>query len=119
MLKKRRVISKEERILIANRFGFRCGYCGVGLGKKFHIDHVVAFIENQNCDTSNLLASCIPCNLFKSCLSLEQFRREIGKQSERAFKTSVNFRTAYRFKQIKITLSPIIFYFETLGIKYD
>ena len=75
---KRRVIKKDERTLIAARTDFCCGYCGIDLGKKFHIDHVEPFAVSENCGNSNLMAACAPCNLFKSMLSLEQFRREIS-----------------------------------------
>lgn len=115
MEKKRRVIKKNERILIATKTNFKCGYCGCELGKRFHIDHIEPFAkQSSTCDDSNLMAACIPCNLFKSMLSLGQFRREISYQAERAYKTSVNFRTALRFKQIKVKAKPIVFYFETI-----
>lgn len=113
--KKRRAIKKEERLLIASKTNFRCGYCACHLKGKFHIDHIEAFSRTDStCDEENLMAACIACNLFKSMLSLEQFRRDVSFQTERAFKYSVNFRTAFRFKQVKIRQTPIIFYFETL-----
>ncbi|MCK4823831.1 HNH endonuclease [bacterium] len=120
MTKKRRKISKEERVLIAKKNNFKCGYCGINLGKRFHIDHIMPFAnQNSTCDDDNLMAACVPCNLFKSMLSLEQFRREISYQAERAHKTSVNFRTAFRFKQIKIKRTDIVFYFEKLKENED
>lgn len=113
--KKRRVIKKDERVLIANKTNFCCGYCGIDLKKKFHIDHMDAFARTgSTCDEDNLMAACVPCNLFKSMLDLEQFRREISYQAERAFKYSVNFRMAFKFKQVRIKPTPIVFYFEKL-----
>lgn len=114
-IKKRRALSKTERVLIANETNFRCGYCGIDLGEKFHIDHIEPFVSPYaSCKVENLMASCVPCNLFKSCLTLEQFRREVSYQAERNIKNSVNARTALRFGQIKITRSPIVFYFEKM-----
>lgn len=98
----------------------KCGYCGVDLPKRFHIDHVVPFRSNKgSCDQLNLMAACPKCNNFKSILSVEQFRRELSYQSERAFKRSVNFRMAHKYGQIKLTPHDIVFYFEKLGLSYS
>lgn len=96
----------------------KCGYCGVDLKKAFHIDHVIPHRNGGGCMPSNLLACCAPCNLLKNVLSLEQFRREISYQAERAYKYSVNFRTALRFDQVKVERKPIVFYFEKIGLEF-
>ena len=99
-----------------------CWYCGCDLkGKRWHKDHVEAIYrepeggsQKPDLDTiDNLVPACIPCNLFKSVFSVEEFRREIEQQAERGRKSSVNFRTAERFGLIEITNNPVTFAFET------
>ena len=111
---KRRSLSKKERTLLASKTNFRCGYCGNDLPDRFHVDHIIPFEYSGDCSEKNLLAACPQCNNFKSVLSLEQFRRELSYQAERAFKRSVNCRMAHKYGQIRFTPSDIVFYFETL-----
>jgi 5-methylcytosine-specific restriction endonuclease McrA len=66
--------------------------------------------ENDNID--NIVPACAPCNLFKSVFTIEEFRKEISLQAERARKSSVNFRTAERFGLIELRYYPVIFWFE-------
>lgn len=55
----------------------KCAYCGCKLDiNNFHIDHFVAK-ANGGKNKNNLLPSCCLCNLMKSNLTLEEFRKEI------------------------------------------
>jgi len=115
MDKKRRYISKSERAIIAAKTNNRCGYCGIKLKKRFHIDHIVPFCKDgSSCNIENLLAACPTCNRFKSSMTLNQFRNELSRQVERAEKYSVNFRMARKFGLISVKRkAKIKFYFET------
>jgi len=66
--------------------------------------------ENDTID--NMVPSCAPCNLFKATFTIDQFRKEIQLQVERARRSSVNFRTAERFGLIEAPPRPVIFWFE-------
>lgn len=137
-------ITKLQREELRMKFGGRCAYCGCDLPEKgWHADHVEAIYRKLEVDEDarskgkwklkqtgevfrpandtldNLFPSCAPCNLFKSVLDIEEFRRQIAYQAERALKTSVNFRTAERFGQVQITPNPIVFWFEKFGDKNE
>ncbi len=109
-----RKIGKEKREKIIAKFYGRCGYCGC-IPKRFHIDHIDAFIFNQNNSIENLMPACAQCNNFKHCFTIEQFREELKKQVERARKLSVNFRMCEKFGLIQIRDIEIKFYFERVS----
>lgn len=117
-VKKRKVFNKTDRILIANKTNFRCGYCGEDLPKVFHLDHIVAHARNiSTCDFDNMMAACPQCNSFKSTFTIEEFRDELHHQVLRARKYSVNFRMSEKYKliEVKKKIPKIKFYFETMG----
>lgn len=114
----RKPIPRAVRERVAGRFGGRCGYCGAK-PEKVVIDHVVpierSHLEPRGFDVNaegNLMPACSSCNNYKTCLSLEEFRRQIGLQVSRARENSVNFRLAERFGQLAVKESPIVFLFE-------
>lgn len=125
-------LSKKQRQALREKFGGRCAYCGEELPEKgWHADHIKPIIRDLPYNTvtpdrktlsgssrfperdviENMNPSCAPCNLFKSTLSIETFRRELAAQAERANK-NVNFRFALKYNLIKLTPQPIVFYFE-------
>lgn len=116
-------LTKQQRAELKQKFGGRCSYCGEVLNDRFHADHVKAIYRDKFCqhgmfkphhDTiENLFPSCAPCNLFKMTYNIEQFRHELEMQTERAKRSSTNYRTALRFGAIIETQKPIVFYFET------
>ena len=114
--KKRKAITKKERVLIASKTNNKCGYCGVDLPDRWHVDHISPFAkQSSKCELDNFMAACPQCNIFKGTFSLEEFRRQLSFQVGNAREYSVNFRFAEKYKQIKITNKPIVFYFETLS----
>lgn len=126
-------LTKKQREELRMKFGGRCAYCGCELQKGWHADHItpvrrtiVEKIENGRARLTtsmdgvdpaldvvdNLFPACVQCNLLKSSSSVEGFRRNIASQVEKATDYSNHFRTALRFDQVKITQSPIVFWFE-------
>lgn len=94
-------LSKIEREEVKMKFGGRCAYCGTPLTDKWHVDHLepvqrdfewvrhpekgflVAkqtgkLLKPENDTKENLMPSCIKCNLNKSSIPLESWRRMIG-----------------------------------------
>ena len=115
--------TQKQRQAIFNRSNGLCWYCGCGLHEKhWHADHFQHIYRNffgKGLDRypemdviSNLVPACVPCNLFKSTLSIEQLRKEIMLQVKRARKSSANFRVAERFGLIEVIDKPVIFCFE-------
>ena len=114
--KRRRHISKKERLEIASKTNNRCGYCGEPLPERWHVDHIEPFAKNgTTCEKDNLMAACPQCNRFKDTFTIDLFRRELKQQVDRARRQSVNFRFAEKYGLIKVTDRPIVFYFETLN----
>lgn len=115
----RKSFSKKDREKIFEKTNGRCGYCGIDLPKRWHVDHIHAFYRGGSHNLDNLLASCIPCNSYKDVFSVEQFRRNLKTQVDKAREYSVNFRFAEKYNQIEVTDKPIVFYFETLEAPND
>lgn len=108
-------IPKAIRERVKNLYNGRCGYCGC-TPNKIYVDHIKPYaFTGQHGDRnaeSNLMPACFQCNSFKAAESVEEFRRNLSYQVERAEKYSVNFRMAQKFDQIEVKPKPIIFYFE-------
>lgn len=121
----------KKRQLIYDKSDGHCWYCGCDLVKGWHADHVIPIrrykdfritdegvehfttCENPELDTiDNLVPACRSCNLFKGVYNVEEFRRELELQVERARSYSVNFRTAERFGLLRATNKPVVFWFE-------
>jgi len=114
----RKSISKKTRTLVSERTNGKCGYCGTNLPDRWHVDHIKPYAKaSSKCELDNYMAACPPCNMFKFSWSLEEFRRLLTRQVDSAREYSVNFRFAEKYKQIKVTKKPIIFYFETINEK--
>lgn len=99
--------------------GGKCWYCGCDLRGKWHVDHCEAIYryedgpwKPENDTLRNMVPACPKCNLFKSVFNIEEFRHELQMQVARARRSSVNFRTAERFGQIRVIEQPIVFWFE-------
>lgn len=129
---------KETRAKIKSKFGGYCAYCGKPLGGRFHIDHVVPILRgvrrnhsspwgevpesvkkllNDDAEKAldveeNMYPSCPRCNLYKSSMSVEQFREEIGKQADRLRRDSRAFRLAEDFGAVSDTNDSVVFWFE-------
>ena len=113
---------KIDRQEVHGKYSGHCAYCGWLISvKDMQVDHIIpkrnfhkGRINYDVNDIKNLNPACRVCNNWKHTWSIEEFRREIGEQVDRAFKTSSNFRMALRYGQIKLTQSKIVFYFERL-----
>lgn len=113
---------KELRQKVFDKYSGRCAYCGGEITiKNFQVDHIwpqfLAHHEPKldNNRLENLSPSCRKCNNFKHGMRLEEFRSELQRQVERLRKNAQFYR-ALKYGQIKITESPIIFYFESLKV---
>ena len=114
-------MTKTERAKIKDMYSGRCAYCAGELkGNSWHVDHVKPIYrgwrvkpESAGEDTvGNMMPACKRCNLRKSTLSVEQFRSEIEKQTERLKKFSSQYRLALDYGTVEETFKPVVFYFE-------
>lgn len=106
--------STKRRNLVYAKTNYLCGYCGKPAGNNPHIEHMIPKSIGGNNDEDNLMLSCCECNIVKSNMNVEEFRIYISNLPN-YFLEQIRFRVAKKFKQIKTTQKPIIFYFETLG----
>lgn len=94
-----------------HKFGGHCAYCGVLLGKSFHVDHVIPFAGGGPDDIMNFFPACKYCNTLKNALSLEQFRKTIAE-----YHTKAGVIVSERFGILKVIAPmPIEFWFEKQG----
>jgi len=75
--KKRRCLSKKDRVAILEKQGNKCFYCGREFGSyyyrdgkkkvlKLHYDHIMPYVGTYNNNAKNIVAACHICNLIKS-----------------------------------------------------
>jgi len=76
------------------------------------VDHIHPRSCGGGNEIENLNPACRLCNNFKAVWSLEEFRRNLAQQVERARKYSINFRNAERFGLVQVVSSEIVFHFE-------
>jgi len=124
---------KEERICVHNKFDGHCAYCGEKITvKQMQVDHIVpqydfiwhiknkirvpdflSHLTEADCDhIDNKFPTCRICNKWKATFDLETFRWELMSQPDRARARSANYRMSLRYRQIKETRHPVVFYFE-------
>jgi 5-methylcytosine-specific restriction endonuclease McrA len=58
--------------------GGRCVYCRVILGRRWHLDHIIAISVGGTNWPSNLQITCVSCNVRKSNKNAAEFAREMG-----------------------------------------
>ncbi|QHR71558.1 hypothetical protein kvi_79 [Escherichia phage kvi] len=142
--KPKKLSKKEQRQILKMKYGGRCAYCGEELGDRWHADHIkpvlrrskVVYDENgriaRNDDGSwkykvvgmhkpehdildNMNPACVQCNLYKSCMGLESWRKCIRENFQKYIQRNMGLRAAKRFGLLSIHDQPVEFYFE----KYD
>jgi len=135
---------KQREIILAKSRG-KCWYCGIELKKGWHIDHIVPVFRKtervgelvrykntakstykiktiqrglQNTENhviENMVPACPPCNMYKTVMTVEQFRSELEKQVERGRRYSSQFKMAEKYGLIAVVKDKVEFYFETLN----
>lgn len=108
-------LTKQQRQALKEKYNGRCAYCGDLLGERWHADHIEPvkrytkwiasdmftqeriyenFQKHPERNTlENFNPSCPSCNIVKSSMSLDSFRKII-----RGFITSLNRdSTQYKF----------------------
>lgn len=77
-------MNKERRLLIWNKYGKRCAYCGNDLEyKNMQADHLVPQRSGGTSNTDNLMPSCRRCNHYKRGDTIETFRCSMQTLHER------------------------------------
>jgi 5-methylcytosine-specific restriction endonuclease McrA len=119
-------LKKIDREQIWLKYDKKCAYCGVEITmKQMQVDHIKPLYRNDNVttlevwgvergtdDVDNLNPSCARCNKWKSTYSLETFREIVQTSINRLERDTPNFRLARDYGLLKVTLDPVIFFFE-------
>ena len=112
----RKYISKKDRMLIYNKFGGHCAYCGIEMEyKDMQVDHIVPLEgwSKQGSDTlDNMFPACRSCNHYKRARTLEGWRRILEKTPQTLERDCYTYRQAVRFGTVTPTPKKIVFYFE-------
>lgn len=111
----RKNISKALRQSVYEKYGGRCAYCGKRITlKDMQIDHINSvYNHGENAAIENLMPSCRSCNFYKSTMSIEKFREQIGKVKSRLEKVFI-YRLARDYRLIYENNIKVTFYFEKI-----
>ena len=80
-------ISKSERKIVYEKFGWRCAFCGCAIKGDTHIEgHSNACLSklliNGGSNDANIVASCQDCQSAKLTFDLEEFRERLFKDKK-------------------------------------
>ena len=109
---RRRKLSKAQRLNVYNLFGGRCAYCGKPIAyEDMQVDHVVPLHNGGADNESNYFPACRMCNFYKSTLTIEKFREQLGLLKVRLEK-DFTYRLALKYGLIRECNRPVEFFFE-------
>lgn len=109
----RRKLSKSERLLVYQKCGGHCAYCGCDLEyADMQVDHAKPLKIGGADDISNMLPACRSCNHYKATLDVEGYRKYLAGIAHRLMRDSVTFQVATRFGIVNHMGDDVIFYFE-------
>ncbi|MCY4781748.1 HNH endonuclease [Sphingobacterium sp. UT-1RO-CII-1] len=114
-------LTKQQRVTLRDKFGGRCAYCGCELGKTFHADHIEPIKRdwvNGGCEhperntLENFNPSCPSCNIVKSSMPLESFRKVIAGFIKSLNRDSTQYKFAKRYGLLEEREVEVRFWFE-------
>ena len=110
--RRRKVLSKDMRTRVYEMYGGHCAYCGREIDiKEMQVDHVQAVYLGGEDEIANYRPACRSCNFYKSTMSVEGLREQLGLIAGRLEKLFI-FRLALAYGLIHLTGRPVKFYFE-------
>ncbi len=120
----RKTLTKKQRLLVYDKCGGRCAYCGRKIEyKDMQVDHLesvyIANIHGKEVDNElkNLMPACRMCNFYKSTMGIDKFRQTVKSIPERLEKSFI-FRLARQYGLVTVHDDiEIMFYFEVLETK--
>lgn len=111
-LVKRRRLTKAQRLQVYEKYGGKCAYCGSHIRlDEMQVDHIKPLALGGADDISNLAPACRMCNFYKSTLTLEKFREQLGLLKGRLEK-DFTYRLALKYGLIRECNRPVGFFFE-------
>ena len=110
--RRRKSLSKNMRREVYEMYGGHCAYCGREIDiKEMQVDHVQSVYLGGEDERSNYRPACRSCNFYKSTMSVDGLREQLGLIAGRLEKLFI-FRLALAYGLIQLTGRPVKFYFE-------
>ena len=110
--RRRKSLSKDMRREVYEMYGGHCAYCGREIDiKDMQVDHVQSVYLGGEDKLSNYRPACRSCNFYKTTMSVEGLREQLGLIVGRLEKM-LTFRLALAHGLIQLTGRPVKFYFE-------
>ena len=110
--RRRKSLSKDMRREVYEMYGGHCAYCGREIDiKEMQVDHVQSVYLGGEDERSNYRPACRSCNFYKSTMSVDGLREQLGLIAGRLEKLFI-FRLALAYGLIQLTGRPVKFYFE-------
>ena len=110
--RRRKALSKDMRREVYEMYGGHCAYCGREIDlKEMQVDHIQSVYLGGKGELSNYLPACRSCNFYKSTMSVDGLREQLGLIAGRLEKLFI-FRLALAYDLIQLTGRPVKFYFE-------
>lgn len=114
--KRRKTISKDKRKLVYEKCDGHCAYCGRQLEyKDMQVDHLHPVYLGGKDELENYMPACRACNFYKSTMSIEDLREQIGLLQKRLNNIFI-YKLALSYGVIEETSKEIKFYFEELPV---
>lgn len=133
-------LTKSQRMVLFAMFGGKCAYCGCDLPERgWHADHIEPLMRDwwkgtewwqrshgkqpvtakypERDTIENHFPSCRACNIDKTCLPLEDWRKSLERKPEILRNNYSAWRHAERFGLVAIIETKVVFYFEKAGGK--
>lgn len=136
-------MKKADRLIIFNKYGGRCAYCGCDLEPGWHVDELLPvrrswqYVKDEAGNRvwnrhkndfekvrtmehperlclENQMPACASCNINKHSDSLEDFRKLIAGFTKHLNGVNTQYKIAKRYGLVHETIKPVVFYFETL-----
>ena len=113
--RRRKALSKDMRARVYAMYGGHCAYCGKEIDiTEMQVDHVQSLYRGGDDEPENYRPACRQCNFYKSTMSVEGLREQLGLIPGRLEKL-LTFRLALAHGLVRITGKPVKFYFEEHG----
>jgi hypothetical protein len=126
-------LTKPQRETLRLKYQGLCAYCGKPLGDRWHADHIerverklemvrdgyrlrvraTGQVHRPERDTiDNLNPACVPCNIDKGALSLNEWRKQMERSHEVLQRDNGTYRRMLRYGMVLEERRPIVFHFE-------
>ena len=108
----RKRLPKASRMLIWQKYGKHCAYCGKPLKyEDMQIDHMIPLARGGKDTFDNYMPACRACNYYKDTYIIEEFREQLGIIRDRLKKVFI-YRLALSHGIVQENGREIRFYFE-------